>query len=222
MIKRIVSKFIKQKLGLPNNKKEEAMMLIFPALKAWNKVTGNYLEFGVYKGTAFIEAMYYAKKYGFEEMHFFAFDSFEGLPEIIGSDDKHEHFKKGQYINSIESFEKTLKKHNAPRHRITLTKGYFDNTLNNNLKEKLDIGCAAIIWIDCDLYDSTVPVLNFITDYLVSGTFLVFDDWFSFAGDSNAGEIRATNEWLEKNLHISLVHYKDFGASGKIFIVQKK
>ena len=72
---------------------------------------------------------------------------------------------------------------------------------------------AAIVWIDCDLYESTVPVLDFIVPFVQTGTIFCFDDWFSFAGHFMKGEIRATREWLERNPDIRLTQYRDFGVT---------
>ena len=38
--------------------------------------------------------------------------------------------------------------------------------------------------------------------------------------DPKKGELAATREWLSKNKEIKLIHYKDFGFSGRSFIVQ--
>ena len=72
----------------------------------------------------------------------------------------------------------------------------------------------------CDLYISTIPVLQFIVPFLQQGTIICFDDWFSYGGDQMKGEIRATREWLEKTPQVKLMHYRDFGISGRSFIVQ--
>lgn len=86
------------------NKKEQAMSMMFPALKSWKKTDGDYLEFGVYRGRAFKAAYDEAIRHKYEEMRFFAFDSFEGLPEVKGEDEKHKHFYKGQYACSESEF----------------------------------------------------------------------------------------------------------------------
>ena len=80
---------------------------------------------------------------------------------------------------------------------------------------------AALIWVDCDLYESTVPVLNFITDYVQDGTIIVFDDWFSFKGNLNMGEQRAFREWLKKNPSIRATEFHRF-ATGNSFILHRK
>jgi O-methyltransferase len=48
-----------------------------------------------------------------------------------------------------------------------------------------------VIWVDCDLYESTVPVLDFITEYIQDGTVIIFDDWYSFRADPDRGEQKA-------------------------------
>ena len=61
--------------------------------------------------------------------------------------------------------------------------------------------------------------LEFITDIIDTGSFLIFDDWFCYGGDPNSGEIKATREWLEKNPQITLVEYRKFGIDGNSFLV---
>lgn len=205
----------------PQNKKEQAMSLMFPALISWKKFDGDYLEFGVYRGRAFKAAYKEAINKGLSDMRFFAFDSFEGLPEVSGKDADHKHFHKGQYACSEDEFIKILKNADVNLNRVETIPGFFDKSLTNTSREKLNIRRVSIAWIDCDIYESTVPVLEFLTPIIDTGTFLAFDDWHSFAGDPQAGQIKATREWLVKNKNITLEHYRDFGTSGRIFLVQK-
>ena len=41
------------------------------------------------------------------------------------------------------------------------------------------------------LYESTIVVLDFVTDLLVQGSVLVFDDWFYNQGRKDRGEQKA-------------------------------
>ena len=183
---------------------------------------GDYLEFGVYKGRSFIEAYKKSKEMKFDKMRFFAFDSFEGLPELGKNDASFDQFHEGQYSYSEKDFLNTIKQDSVDLERVITVPGFYGKSLKEKgLKEKLGIKFASVIWVDCDLYVSTKPVLEFITDIIDTGTIIVFDDWFSFAGDLYKGEIRAVNEWLEMNPDIRLCHYKDIGKDGRIFIVQK-
>ncbi len=56
---------------------------------------------------------------------------------------------------------------------------------------------AHIVHVDCDLYVSTVPVLEFLAPLLGKGSVIIFDDWFSFYDEPDPwihGEQRAFNE----------------------------
>ena len=55
----------------------------------------------------------------------------------------------------------------------------LEDSLTDDLKSKIkDNGGINLALIDADLYVSTVPVLNFITDLLVDGGIIIFDDFF--------------------------------------------
>ena len=79
---------------------------------------------------------------------------------------------------------------------------------------------AALINFDCDLYHSTIPVLNFMTNNLQNGTIMFFDDWKCFGNSPDRGEQKATAEWLSLNPQIRLVEYADQGPAGKSFTVR--
>lgn len=184
---------------------------------------GDYLEFGVYRGRTTVEAFKKAKELNFDTMRFFAFDSFEGLPSLSDEEKDFGQFYEGQYSCSVENFLENLKAANVDLSRVITIPGFYDKSLADpNIKSIHSIKKASVVWIDCDLYESTVPVLDFITDIIDAGTILVFDDYFSFGGDLYTGEIRAIREWLERNPDISLEHYRDYGDFSRMFIVQKK
>lgn len=130
---------IKDIFEIPLNRKEVAMKIIFPRLKSWNLFNGDYLEFGVYRGRAFLGAYKYANKYNFENMRFYAFDSFQGLPEIKGKDANNNHFHKGQYSCSKEDFQKILLNSKVNMKRVEIIPGFFENSLNQNLKKSLQM-----------------------------------------------------------------------------------
>ena len=127
-----------------------------------------------------------------------AFDSFEGLPDIPNID-KQEIWQKGKLKTSEEDFIKLMSRHGVPRNKLMTIKGFYDQSLNDSLQARLLPHKAAVIYIDCDLYSSTVPVLKFIKYFLQKGTVLVFDDWNCFYADPNKGERRAFREFLTEN-----------------------
>lgn len=187
-------------------------------LKKWG-VSGDYFEFGLFRGRAFLSAYELKKKYGLD-MHLYGFDSFEGLPAVSGKDASWGVFNSGQYKCSIDDFEGILQEFRVPQHAYTLIPGFYDKSLPDVASEGA-IGSkqCALAYIDCDLYESTVPVLEFLNSYLVGGSVIIFDDWFSFAGDPYSGQIRAVREWEEENKRFRLVEYCRSGNQ-VVFLVQ--
>jgi O-methyltransferase len=159
---------------------------------------GDYLEFGVARGTSMISATKIARRRAWaRDMRFHAFDSFEGLPGDEGD------FRKGDMSYPEEVFTRFLGRAGAPLDRVTLTKGFFDRSLCATRARELRIepGRAHIVHVDCDLYESTVPVLEFVAPLLGPGSVVIFDDWFSFEHEPHPwehGEQRAFREWAER------------------------
>ncbi len=182
-------------------------------------IEGDYLEFGVANGTSFIFAYQAAQKFNLKSMRFYAFDSFQGLPEIRNIDAEVKNFKEGMFNVAESEFLKRLKKDNVDLSKVQTIHGWFNETLTNETKMNLLIKKASVIMVDCDLYESTVPVLDFIVDYLQDGTIIVFDDWFCFRGNPNRGEQRAFREWLKRNPSIKVSEFHKYGAEGNSFIV---
>ncbi|MCL2398863.1 MAG: TylF/MycF family methyltransferase [Defluviitaleaceae bacterium] len=169
---------------------------------------GDYYEFGVWQGNSFAQAFHMISKadqLAFDiwkiekpQFHMFAFDSFEGLPNIEGVDIGGP-FSKGDYSCSLENFNKNIKEWGVDLKRVVCTKGWYSETLNLETKNSLKLTKARIIHIDCDLYDSTKTVLEFCTNLIQDGTVIVFDDWFQFRGHPFKGEQLAFSEWQENN-----------------------
>jgi len=211
-----------------------------------NYVAGDYLEFGVWKGDSFIKAYHaitdmrrrhmawlskhptHQSEYGkgtpdFElwksmQPRFFAFDSFEGLPESA-SGDFHEGWAKGSYMCSQDQFTSNITSEGVDLRDVTMVKGFYDQSLTPDLKKRLNLTRAAVVHVDCDLYDSTTTVLNWVTDLLVQGTIVVFDDWFCYQGRPDCGEQKACRDWLVRNPHIELIEYSREPPQPMSFIV---
>ena len=206
-----------------NYTEREKMLLDIMDFVRSNRLEGDYLEFGVYKCGTLIPAYHFSKSMGknLDKMRFYGFDSFEGLPEVKKSDNEgFKHFSKGDYANSLSHVVSLLKKSKVNMSRVKLIKGWYNQVLNNDLRKKLFIKKAAVVWVDCDLYESTVPVLDFITPYLQDGTILVFDDWLCFRGNPEQGEQKAFSEWLKKNKKIQVIPLRKSYWGGQAFILR--
>ncbi|MDX2169591.1 MAG: TylF/MycF/NovP-related O-methyltransferase [Deltaproteobacteria bacterium] len=186
-----------------------------------NRITGDYLEFGVFRGETFRNAIRAAQRVfrdGALPGRFVAFDSFAGLPAVASMGDGVNPYAAGEFAAAREEFEATLGSLRT-RVPIEVVAGWFDATLTPQTAARLALRRAAFVNIDCDLYESTVAVLAFITPLLQTGTILYFDDWYSYGGSVAQGEARAAREWLERSPGIQLVEYRNVGLTGKMFVV---
>ncbi len=80
---------------------------------------------------------------------------------------------------------------------------------------------VAVAMIHCDLYESAVPVLEFLTEFVQDGTVLIFDDWNCYRSNPNRGEQRAFKEWLDKNPNVKAAPFLGYNWHGQAFILNK-
>ena len=186
-----------------------------------SKVPGDYLEFGVYNGVTFSLAYHNAVLRSFTG-RFIAFDSFQGLPVYSKDYELPSNvFFGGLFGTTVSTFWKYINSKGVDLDRVSVVSGWFNDTLTGKQKDSMGLKQAAVILIDCDLYESTVPILEFITDILVPGSIIMFDDWYLYEGNPKYGVQAAFNEWAHQHPEIQFIEYHKFGWHGKSFIVSK-
>ena len=187
------------------------------------ELEGDYLEFGVFEGRTFGYVNKLMARL-FPDMRFVALDSFEGLPEPSGIDADPANtsgFYKGQFTCAEDAFLANLRAVNPQldEARLHIVKGWFDQSLKPGNPAIAGLDKVAAAWIDCDLYSSTVPVLEFLTPRLQVGSVILFDDWRCYRNLPDYGEQKACAEWLDRNPQIKLIPFVDFGFHGMSFTV---
>jgi O-methyltransferase len=181
---------------------------------------GDYLEFGCADGDSFLHT-YRRAAPRMPWMRFWAFDSFAGLPAPAGIDRDGE-AREGLFACDEHTFRRNLQAARVDWSRIECVPGWYHQTLVPELKRQRHLKLASIVYIDCDLYHSAVPALEFISDLVETGSVLIFDEWLTFKGDPQRGEQRACAEWLARHPQITLQDWHFFGAYGKSFIVVRR
>lgn len=140
---------------------------------------GTVLEFGVATGRTLNHFAHILKN---NTVH--GFDGFNGLPEDWTS-----RMPKGFFAR------KTLPKV-LPNCQLVV--GWFNQTLPGFKKTVLKNDPIALLHIDCDLYSSTVTVLNELKDNIVPRTIIVFDEYLNYPG-WQLDEFRAWQEFVVAN-----------------------
>ncbi len=204
----------------------------------FNQIAGDYLEFGVYRGDGLASFYHRIKKqwesyrhhaeaFGhqfdgtyFDRKRFFAFDSFAGLPQESGANTPAHFGQAGIYAMPQAAFHANLREKAVPDSAIVAVPGYFDQSLTAALREEHQLAQAALIFIDCDLYDSARTVFQFITPLVQTGTVIVLDDYFRYKGASRQGVRGAFNQWLESCPHLSVTELTRVAANRVAFICE--
>lgn len=142
-------------------------------------IKGNFVECGVAGGGSSGLLAKIIKDYGSPEVHLFSCDSFSGMPEPTEYD-----VHAGEAANAMGWGSGTCAAPEANvlelcsalnvTDRITLIKGYFEETLPA-WKEK--IGPIAFLHMDGDWYSSTKTILENLYDQLIPGAYVQIDDY---------------------------------------------
>lgn len=182
---------------------------------------GDYYEFGIFRGFTFLTAYKVAEEMGLETMRFYGFDSFEGLPDAEGIDKGNGQFFKGQFACSERKVKANLVRNGMNLDRASFVKGYYNESLTEELRGKHPFREAAVVMFDCDLYASTVDALTWVAPYLGAGTVLVFDDWKSFGGGPESGQPKAFREYLSAHKDLRAEEIFDYKHHGLVFVLRK-
>ncbi|MBI3517169.1 MAG: class I SAM-dependent methyltransferase [Proteobacteria bacterium] len=183
-----------------------------------NRVRGDYHEFGCHRCRTFRMALTEARRHNADSMKFFAFDSFEGLPDSSGH--SVEIWTRGALTTTVDQFMTMVREHGIYVDRVTPIKGFYNDSLTSALRQKfLDTeNKLALVNIDCDLYESAVPVFDFIEPLLQEGTVLYIDDLFAgYKGSPAKGVARAFREFRARS-RFRFVRHLDIGWWGRSYI----
>jgi hypothetical protein len=212
---------------------------------------GWYCEFGVYRGSTFVE-VYRAAKYIVEEfaggtwdagigkdqekgslveyyrtvwqnIRFVAFDSFEGIPSATSPVDQfYNVFPEGSYCCSEVDFLHNISSAGVDLTKVVTVPGFFDKTLSHETAQRIGLKRISVLHIDSDLYASAKRALDFSTPYLRDGTIVIFDEWFQFRGNPFLGEQRAFREWCSAHPEWHVSEYQTQGPWTKSFILSQE
>ncbi|MFK7850339.1 MAG: TylF/MycF/NovP-related O-methyltransferase [Akkermansiaceae bacterium] len=139
---------------------------------------GLILEFGVFRGITINQLAGI-----FPERQINGFDSFLGLPEDWkGFRQSDENFDRRGVMPTVKS-------------NVKLHQGWFEETLPVFMKAASEP--VALAHVDCDIYSSTVTVLDCLAPNLVEGSIVVFDEFFNYPS-FKIHEYKAFYEFVEQ------------------------
>jgi len=146
-----------------------------------NKIKGDLIETGVWRGGTVIFMRAILKAYEITDRVVWAADSFEGLPKPNGSKyvaDKDDIFHTYDELRvTMETVQENFRKYGLLDEQVRFLKGWFRDTL-----PQAPITSLAILRLDGDMYESTMDSLVHLYPKLSAGGFIIIDDWGSVKG----------------------------------------
>lgn len=185
-----------------------------------NGVTGDYFEFGVWQGKTFRWAHLMKRRYGLADMKLWAFDSFSGLPEVAAVPDSI--WTQGQFACSLPEFQRIMASAGVKSGEYETVPGFYSESLNDQAHLRIGDRRAAVVYIDCDLYESTADALAFAGKHLAHGAILCFDDYYNYKAAPDQGEAKALAEFRSRNPGLEVVPYFNYSPLGASFIVRHR
>jgi hypothetical protein len=181
---------------------------------------GDYLEFGVYRGSSLLLMYDELLRAELNQIRLLGFDSFAGLPS-----DEENFWGEGTFSADYDMVVRSLNERNIDWKRVSLTKGFFSDTLTDELIAKHNLRKISLIMIDCDLYSGAKEALDFCAPFIHNEAIIIFDDWNPLAKE-NKGEKRAFDEFLQANPDLEAEAISEYSwqpgdLQGKVFRVRR-
>jgi Macrocin-O-methyltransferase (TylF) len=196
-------------------------------------VHGDVIEFGCYLGrtaAALAHGMSEAdfnyagsqKAHGIAERRLWVFDSFEGfpiattIPDMASPHIAASVWAPGTPRGATPQFIIERCARYLDKSRISVGAGWFKDTLKTIQSEAR----FAFVHIDCDYYESTIQVLEYLFDHkhVSEGCAIYFDDWYCNRGSPEYGEQRAWDE-VQETRKVRFADWGPYGVVGRSFIV---
>ncbi|MEL7480270.1 MAG: TylF/MycF/NovP-related O-methyltransferase [Pseudomonadota bacterium] len=179
---------------------------------------GDYVEFGVSRGTSMASMNTALEDTGHEDVRLIGFDSFAGMPP--GSDA--EGWEPGWFRSTRGATCRYLKSRGVNLGKTELVEGWFDETLTDDTAESVALEKASVIMIDCDIYSSSKAALWFVAPFIRDEAVLIFDDWGWRSKDDLIGQREAYSEFLEAFPDIREVErYDAYIPEARIILVER-
>ena len=177
---------------------------------------GKYVEFGVSRGTS-MACMHHVLKKHKALSRLVGFDSFEGMPaDTTGS-----HWHPGQYHSTLAATRHYLASNGVDLSRVELIKGWFDETLTDELQARLALTKTSIFMVDCDIYSASKQALSFCAPLIGKHALLIFDDWGWTEETNELGQKEAFRELMSANATLSARELPGYIPQSRIFLLSR-
>jgi O-methyltransferase len=178
-----------------------------------NKIEGDFVECGVWRGGSMMAAMLALMKLGDTSRHFYLFDTYEGLTAPTDKDVSDDGLTARDYlamagreedpvhwcIASLEDVQRNVFSTGYPKEKIHFVKGKVEDTLPGQAPRSI-----ALLRLDTDWYESTHHEMVHLYPLLRPNGVLILDDYGYWQGSR-----QAVDEYFATQKFVPLLHKLD-------------
>lgn len=177
-----------------------------------NKLEGDYVEFGVFRG----EMMYAAAKILAPRIkQYIGLDTFTGLPKPQEKDKELFVFESEGFMASPKEFAAEI----MQNYKTALIEGDFrDSAVQNRFSATA--GTISVLAIDCNWPSSVEAAVNISAPLLQNGSIVYFDDYFVATRHPNFNE--PIMERAEQEHGIKFVEFMTYPPCARAFLAEHK
>jgi hypothetical protein len=179
---------------------------------------GDYLEFGVSRGTSMACVHDVIADLELDTMRLVGFDSFQGLPPEAAK----EGWEPGAYASTETATRHYLRENGVDLDRVTLVKGWFRDTLNPATESRLALRKASLIMVDCDIYQATKEALIFALPLVRDRAIVIFDDWGWKSDKDEIGQREAYQECIEAPDLFTAERLPGYIPQSRVFLLTRR
>jgi O-methyltransferase len=199
---------------VPKNEFHKCVANAVDALRVHEKNSelGDYLEFGVSRGTSMSCVYHVVTEKQLSNVRLFGFDSFEGLPQEAAA----EGWRPGAFKSTLSATQHYLFREGVDLNRVTLTKGWFKDTCTPETRVRLKLDKASLIMVDCDIETASLDVLRFSAPHIKGRAVVLLDDW---ASDARGGQRRAFEQFMNENRNLKAEPMPSYTKAARVFML---
>jgi O-methyltransferase len=178
---------------------------------------GDYLEFGVSRGTSLACAYNALEQAGERRARLIGFDSFEGLPEEAAA----QGWRPGDYRSTLSATRRYLLRRGVDLDRVRLVEGWFDDTLTDETRRAHGIGKAGLVMVDCDIHSASRQALEFAAPHVRDRAVVMLDDWGWREEAGEIGQREAFAEFLADHPDIAAEPLPSYFRHARVFLLTR-
>ncbi len=196
--------------------KVERMYALYKAVEyvAVNKIEGDFVECGVWRGGSSMMIALTLQKYGITDKAIYMYDTYEGMSQPTENDVDFKGNKAARLLKintidkdiwcyaTLDEVKNNMKSTKYPMQNIKFIVGKVEETIPNEIPKRI-----SLLRLDTDWYESTNHEMNHLFPLLSKTGVLILDDYGHWQGAK-----KAVDDYVKKHNIALLLNRIDYSA----------